>query len=123
MKIYQPASLVRRVCHLWPASLIRHKFHLSLSLLFLIAFLLVQMMTTRMKILLHLLKLFLLLPSFQDGSALLGMQQVLLQVTLLIENVHVLSSKELLPYWLKFQKILIQKPLKKPPIIQLWMKL
>ena len=81
------------------------------------------MMTTRMKILLHLLKLFLLLHCFQDGSALLGMQQVLLQVTLQIDNVHVLSSKEPLPYWLKFQKILIQTPLKKLPVIQIGMKL
>ena len=81
------------------------------------------MMTVRMKILLHLLKLFLLLHSFQDGSALLEMQQVLLQVTLLIADVHVLSSKESLPYWLKFQKILIQKPLNKPSVIQIEMQL
>ena len=32
MKIYRPVSLVRRVCHLWPASLFRHMCHLSLSL-------------------------------------------------------------------------------------------
>ena len=90
---------------------------LSLSLLFLIAFLLVQMMTTRMEIHLQLVILFLMLHRFQDGSALLGMQQVLLQVTLPIDNVHVLSSKEPLPYWLKFQKNLIQTPLKKHPVI------
>ena len=78
MKIYWPASLIRRVCHLWPASLIQHMYHLSLSLLFLIAFLLARMMTVRMTILVHLLKLFLTLLNFQDGSALLGMQQVLL---------------------------------------------
>ena len=123
MKIYRLASLVRRVCHLWPASLIRHMCHLSLSLLFLIAILLVQMMTVRMTILLHLLKLFLILHRFQDGFPLLGMQQVILQVTLLIDDVHIVSSKELLPYSLKFQKKLIQKPLKKPLVIQIGMKL
>ena len=32
MKIYQSASLVWRLCQLWPASLIRHMCHLSLSL-------------------------------------------------------------------------------------------
>ena len=81
------------------------------------------MMTARMTILLQLVKLFLILHCFQDGSALLGMQQVLLQVTLPIDDVHVLSSKEPLPYWLKFQKNLIQKPLKKPPVILIGMKL
>ena len=96
---------------------------LSLSLPFLISFLLVQMMTARMTILLHLLKLFLLLRRFQDGSTLLGMQQVLLQVTLSIDDVHIPSLKELLPHWLEFQKNLIQKPLKKPPIIQIGMKI
>ena len=123
MKIYRHASLVRQVCHLWLVSLIRHMCHLSLSLLFLIAFLLVQMMTARMTILLHLLKIFLQLHNFQDGSALLGMQQVLLQVTLQIDVVPVLSLKEPLPYWLKFQKILIQTPLKKLQVIQIGMKL
>ena len=34
MKICRLASLVRRVCHLWPASLIRHMCHLSLSSIF-----------------------------------------------------------------------------------------
>ena len=34
MKIYRPASLVRRVCHLWPATLTRHMCHLSLSSIF-----------------------------------------------------------------------------------------
>ena len=70
MKIYRPASLfwwvcrlwpvilIRHMCHLWPTSLIWHMCHLSLSLLFLIAFLLVQMMTMRMTILFHLLKNF-----------------------------------------------------------------
>ena len=81
------------------------------------------MMTARITILLHLLKLFLLLHSFQDGCALLGMQQVLLQVTLQIDDVHILSSKEPLPYWLKFQKILIKTPLKKLKVIQIGMKL
>ena len=58
MKIYRLVSLVRRVCHLWPASLIRHNMcHLSLYLIFFIAFLLVQMMTTRIKICLHLLNI------------------------------------------------------------------
>ena len=123
MKIYRPASLVWRVCHLWPASMIQHMCHLSLSLLFFIAFLLVQMMKAKMTILLQLVKLFLILHRFQDGSALLGMQQVLLQVTLQIDNVHVLSSKEPLPYWLKLQKILIQTPLKKLPVIQIRMTL
>ena len=32
------------------------------------------------------------------------MQQVLLQVTLHIDEVHVLSLKDPLPYWLKLQK-------------------
>ena len=58
-----------------------------------------------------------------EQHALLGMQQVLLQVTLPIDDVHVLILKEFLPYWLKFQKNLIQKPLKKPPVIQIEMKL
>ena len=55
-------------------------------------------MIAKMTILPHLLGILLQLLSFQNGSALLGMQQVLLQVTLSIDDVHVLSSKELLPY-------------------------
>ena len=121
-EIHQTMSLFQWVCHLWPASLIRHMCF-SLSLLFLKTFLLVQMMTARMTILLHLLKILLQLHSFPNESALLEMHQVLLQVTLQINVVHVLSSTKPLPYWLKFQKILIQTPLKKLQVIQIGMQL
>ena len=61
------------------------------------------MMTARMTILPHLLRILLQLLHFQNGSVLLGMQQVILPVILQINDVHVLSLKEPPLYWLKLQ--------------------
>ena len=55
-----------------------------------------------LRIILKLLQLLQLL-HFQDGSVLLEMQQVILPVILQISDVHVLSLKEPLLYWLKLQ--------------------
>ena len=71
------------------------------------------MMTASMTILAHLLRILLQLVSFQNGSVLLGMQQVLLQVILQISDVHVLSLIEPLLYWLKLQQMMILTPLQK----------
>ena len=61
------------------------------------------MMKARMKIIPHLLRILLQLLSFQDGSVLLGMQQVILPVILQISAVHVRSLNGPLLYWLKLQ--------------------
>ena len=76
-------------------------------------------MTARMTILPHLLSILLQLLSFQNGSVLLGMQQVILPVILQISAVHVLSLKEPLLYWLKSQQIMILTPLQKLQAIQI----
>ena len=102
----------------WPTSLVWQMYHLSLSLILMKIFLL-QTMTTRMKILPHLLRMLLHLLNFQNGFVLLGMQHVLLQVILQINDIHVLNSIELLLYWLKIQRIMILTPLQKLQAIQI----
>eukprot|EP00253_Pinus_taeda_P002495 PITA_02495 len=63
-----------------------------------------------MTILRHLLRILSQLLHFQNGSVLLGMQQVILPVILQISAVHVLNLKEPLLYWLKSQRIMILTP-------------
>ena len=109
MKIYWSTSLVRRVCHLWPASVIRHMCHLWPA------------SVIRHMCHLSLSSIFNSIPSSSDDDSedenhppplevipftpplprwvrSTQMQQVLLQVTLQINDVHVLSLKEPLPY-------------------------
>ena len=85
-------------------------------------------MTIRMKIHLRLL-MFLLLHQHQcflDGSIQHVKQLVIFPAILEINDEHVLSFGELLLFWLKFLRIMIQKLLQKLQEIQigmhLWMK-
>jgi hypothetical protein len=121
MKISWPASLIRRLCLLQPAS------HLQRLCLILFLFcLLLQMMTVRMKIHLHLLTFLLMNPlnvnkhqfhRFLDGSVQHEKQLVMLSVILQISVEHTHSSSEPLLYWLKFQRLMIQRHLQKLQVI------
>jgi transposase InsO family protein len=96
-------------------------------LLFLFWFLL-QMMTVRMKIHLHLLTFLQMSPlnlnqhqfhRFLDGSVQHEKQLVVLSVILQISVEHVHSSSEPLLFWLKFQRLMIQRHLQKLQVIQI----
>jgi hypothetical protein len=123
MKISWPASLIRRLCLLRPASHLRR-----LCLLLFLFWFLLQMMTVRMKI--HLLPTHLPLdesfepeptptPHFLDGFVQHEKQLVILSVILQISVRHVHSSSEPLLFWLKFQRLMIQRHLQKLQVIQI----
>jgi transposase InsO family protein len=89
---------------------------------------LLQMMTVRMKIHLHLLTFLQMIPlnlnkhqfhRFLDGSIQHEKQLVILLVILQISVGHVHSSNEPLLFWLKFQKLMIQRHLQKLQVIQI----
>jgi hypothetical protein len=133
MKISWPVSLIRRLCLLWPVSLIRWLCLLRpashLRCLFLLLFwFLLQMMTMRMKIHLRLLTFLQMSPlnlnqhqlhRFLDGFVQHKKQLVILSVILQISVRHVHSSSEPLLFWLKFQKLMIQRHLQKLQVIQI----
>ena len=56
---------------------------------------------------------------FLDGSVQHEKQLVILSVILQISVGHVHSFSETLLFWLKFQKVMIQRHLQKPPVIQI----
>ena len=122
MKIFWPTSLIRHMCLLRPTSLIWRLCHFLLLFLTTLLLTYLQILTVMMSILLrlflHQLQLLRLLHNFLDGSALLMKLLVILLVILQISVRHVLSSREPLLYWLKFQKIMILTPLQKPQAIQ-----
>ena len=86
------------------------------------------MMAVRMKIHLRLLTFLEMSPSnmnqhqlhrFLDGSVQHEKQLVILFVILQISVGHVHSSSEPLLFWLKFQKLMIQRHLQKLQVIQI----
>jgi hypothetical protein len=120
-KLSWPTSLIRRLFLLRPVS------HLRCLCLLMIWFLF-QMMTVRMKIHLHLLTLLQMIPlnlnqhqlhRFLDESVQYEKQLVILSVILRISVRHVHSSSEPLLFWLKFQKLIIQRHLHKLQVIQI----
>jgi hypothetical protein len=109
-----------------PSSACEPSSHLCL-LLFLF-WILLQMMKVRMKIHLHLLTFLQMSPlnlnkhqfhRFLDGSIQHEKQLVILSVILQISIRHVHSSSEPLLFWLKFQKLMIQRHLQKLQVIQI----
>jgi hypothetical protein len=123
MKISCPASLIRRLFLLRP---VIHLWRLCL-LLFLLWFLL-QMMTVRIKIHLFLLTFLQMNPlnlnqhlllRFPDGFVQHVKQLVILSVILQINVRHIHSSNEPLLFWLKFQRLMIQRHLQKLQVIQI----
>jgi hypothetical protein len=87
-----------------------------------------SMMTVRMKIHLHMLTLLQMSPLnlnqhqlhlFLDGSVQHEKQLVILSMILQICVGHVHSSSEPLLFWLKFQKLMIQRHLQKLQVIQI----
>ena len=59
---------------------------------------------------------------FLDGSIQHEKQLVILSVILQISVRHIHSSNEPLLFWLKFQKIMIQRHLQKLQVIQIWIQ-
>jgi hypothetical protein len=118
-----PMSLIRCLCLLRPAS------HLQCLCLLLFWFLL-QMMKVRMKIHLCLLTFLQMVPlnlnqhqiqlhHFLDGSVQHVKQLVISSMILQINVRHVHSFNESLLFWLKFQRIMIERHLQKLQVIQI----
>lgn len=108
MKIFRPTSLILHMTHL-----------VFLMMMLLLFWLLLQMMNVRMKIHLRLLSLLQHQLHFLNGSVLQEKQLVILSVILKINNKLTLSIIELHYFWLKFQRIMIQRQLKKLLAIQI----
>ena len=107
MFLLQSVSLIWKMCH----SLI-----LLLTTLLLLTVL--QILIVMMRILLRQLHPLWRLHGFLDGSILLMNLLMTLLVILHISFRLILSSREPLPYWFKFKKIMILTHLQKPQAIQ-----
>jgi hypothetical protein len=124
MKISWPTSLIQCLCHLRTTS---HFWHFC-DILFLFPFLLLQMMTVRMKIHLFLLTFLHIGPlnrnlhqnhRFRDGFVQHKKQLVILSMILQINARHIHSARKPLLFCIKFQIFMIQKHLKKLWAIQI----